>query len=134
MSLAMNRRIILMLTGVVFLLMFSNVCLAHKWKAPEKAVKMVNPIAIDDQSLTLGKNSYAQNCADCHGIDAKGMSAESAGLDKSPSNLPKRLKTHSDGDFFWKIQHGKGDMPSFKESLDDKEIWSIINHIKSLIK
>lgn len=45
-------------------------------------------------------------------------------------NLKQRLKTHSDGDFFWKINEGRGQMPSFKDELSDEEKWYIINYIK----
>ena len=38
---------------------------------------------------------------------------------------------HTDGDFFWKIQNGKGEMPSFKEDLSGNDIWNVINYIKS---
>ena len=48
--------------------------------------------------------------------------------------LVKRLINHTEGDFFWKIQNGKGKMPSFKEDLLEKQIWNIVNFIKGLSK
>ena len=38
---------------------------------------------------------------------------------------------HPDGDFFWKIQEGRGDMPSFNDDLSEEQIWEIINYIRS---
>ncbi len=57
--------------------------------------------------------------------------AEFVGLEKSPPNLKERIKMHPDGDFFWKIQEGRGDMPSFNEDLTEEQIWEVINFIRS---
>lgn len=103
---------------------------AHEWMAPKDAADVENPITTDDESVARGKELFLDNCAACHGDKAKGLTADEAGLEKSTPNLPQRLSSHTDGDFFWKIQHGRGDMPSFKESLSSKEIWDIINFIK----
>ena len=71
-------------------------------------------------------------CSDCHGENAEGLKSKDTGLKKNTGNLKKLLKDHSDGDFFWKIQNGKGEMPSFVNDLKEIQIWHIINHIKSL--
>ncbi len=104
---------------------------AHEWMAPEEAAGIDNPVTADQASITKGKALFMNNCASCHGPDARGMSAEEAGLSKAPSNLVKRLANHNDGDFFWKIENGRGDMPSFEGVLEEKEIWDIINFIKT---
>jgi mono/diheme cytochrome c family protein len=41
---------------------------------------------------------------------------------------------HKDGDFFWKINTGKGNMPSFKNKLAKNDIWDLVNFIQSLSK
>ena len=104
---------------------------AHEWMAPRDAGAIQNPITDDANSIAKGKVLYETNCAFCHGDSATGLNAEEVGLEKSPPNLIKRLKNHTDGDFFWKIQHGRGNMPAFKDSLQDEDIWNIINYIKS---
>ena len=107
-----------------------GVAVAHGWMAPKEASKIQNNVPYGPESAARGKEIYLDNCAACHGDNLKGLSAEDAGLKKSSPDLPKRLSTHSDGDFFWKIQNGRGEMPSFKEDLEDKEIWDTINYIK----
>lgn len=103
---------------------------AHEWMAPDDKAQIKNPVSASDASLARGKELYQENCAACHGEQVKGLSAEEAGLEKKPSDLKKTIKSHSDGDFFWKIQVGRGEMPSFKNDLSDQEIWDIINFVQ----
>lgn len=104
--------------------------LAHEWMAPKEAAQQQNPVVPDENSLRSGKMLYQDNCAACHGDPIQGLKAEQTGLETDTPNLKVRLKNHSDGDFFWKINEGRGDMPSFKGELSDKEKWQIINYIR----
>lgn len=105
---------------------------AHEWMAPKKAANQQNPVSATVESVQQGEELFIINCAYCHGEKASGMSADEAGLKTSSPNLVKRLSNHTDGDFFWKIQHGRGEMPPFKDDLQDADIWNIINFIKSI--
>jgi len=104
--------------------------MAHSWMAPKEAAKMKNPIVMDAESARKGKEAYLDNCTACHGENLEGLKAEEAGLNIDTPNLKQRLKTHTDGDFFWKINEGRGEMPSFKDDLSDEEKWQIINYIR----
>lgn len=105
---------------------------AHSWMAPADEAKKNNPIASSKDSIANGKVIFDNKCIYCHGNGAKGSSKNATGLSKDTPNLVKRLKTHTDGDFHWKIINGKGEMPSFQKDLTYEEIWDIINYIKSL--
>jgi mono/diheme cytochrome c family protein len=133
-ALKVNRA--LNLTIVTFFIVFGIVGMvyAHGWKAPEEAAKKINPIPAENKSIELGQDIFSSFCVACHGAVAEGKSKEDVGTSMDPPNLKMRLKNHSDGDFFWKIQNGKDDMPSFKEDLVDKEIWSLIIYIRYLLK
>ena len=104
---------------------------AHEWMAPADEGNRVNPIAADQTSIAQGKIIYLDNCAACHGEQIEGMKAEETGLSMDSPDLKLRLLTHTDGDFFWKIRNGRGDMPSFQDELSDNEIWNVINYIRS---
>lgn len=103
---------------------------AHEWMAPNQAAERNNPIAATPESVAKGRELFVTTCAYCHGENGRGMTAEQAGLAKNPPDLRKRLQRHSTGDFFWKVRNGRGDMPSFKESLREEEIWHIINFLQ----
>jgi mono/diheme cytochrome c family protein len=115
----------------------ANAGLAHEsmapdmWMAPEKVAHTLNPLPADNKSVARGGKLFLQNCSACHGENAEGLDAEIVGLEKSPPNLKERIKMHPDGDFFWKIQEGRGDMPSFNEDLTEEQIWEVINFIRS---
>ena len=105
---------------------------AHSWMAPEKEAARKNPVPPSEESVIKGRGLFEANCQDCHGRAAKGLSKGESGLSKDTPDLSKRLKTHSDGDFHWKIIHGKGEMPSFEDEIPEKDIWDIVNYIKTL--
>lgn len=104
--------------------------MAHSWMAPKETAEIKNPVVSNVESATKGKEAYLDNCAACHGENLEGLKAEEAGLKIDAPNLKQRLKTHTDGDFFWKIDEGRGEMPSFKDELSDEEKWQIIYYIR----
>ena len=125
------KRIGLFGVSALFLIGLATIqVMAHSWMAPKEAAEVKNPIVLDAESARKGKDAYLDLCAACHGENLEGLKAEEAGLDIDTPNLKQRLKTHTDGDFFWKINEGRGEMPSFKDELSDDEKWQIIYYIR----
>ena len=104
------------------------------WDAPKSEAKRKNPIHYSDKSTKVGKTLFKVNCASCHGIKADGTGSAGRYFKTKPTNLVEMSNKHKDGDFFWKIQTGKGNMPSFKNKLTKDEIWNLVNFIQSLSK
>lgn len=129
-----NRSYVARLVIMILLCSASSLVLAHEWMAPDSESKKANPVPLNPISINKGKLLYENNCSHCHGQKALGTSPDDTGLNMATPNLLKRLKTHTDGDFFWKIQNGKGEMPSFKEDLNPEETWHIVNYLRSRIK
>ena len=107
---------------------------AHSWKAPAAAAKKANPVTPDDASVQRGQKTYRKYCLMCHGPFAQGDGLAARSLDVQPADLVERLKSHSEGDFYWKIMNGRLPMPGFKDQMTDQEVWDTINFIKSLKK
>ena len=125
------KRIGLFGVSALFLIGLAKIqVMAHSWMAPKEAAEIKNPIVLDAESARKGKEAYLDLCAACHGDNLEGLKDEEAGLDIDTPNLKQRLKTHTDGDFFWKINEGRGEMPSFKDELSDDEKWQIIYYIR----
>lgn len=118
--------------GMVAVCAFSGMAMAHGWMAPKQAGEVQNPLPFSKESAESGREVYLENCVVCHGENAEGLMAAKAGLNTDTPDLKKRLATHSDGDFFWKIEEGRGEMPSFKGELEAREIWEVIHYIKAL--
>jgi mono/diheme cytochrome c family protein len=130
-----NRRtsglmVLLLVSAVLFFV--SATIWAHGWEAPESAAALENPVSADSPSIESGRALFLEYCAACHGRSAAGDGPMAAALTPVPSDLTAVSGHHPDGDFFWKIENGKGAMPGFQEKLSDKQIWHLVNYIQSL--
>lgn len=127
-----SNRTFCIIIMILPLLLFSTKGFAHKWMAPKEFSDQKNPFEMTDNSINIGKETHLNYCKQCHGNNAEGNKAKTVGLKKDPPNLKQIIKNHSDGDFFWKIQNGRQEMPSFIDLLKSDKIWHVINYIKSL--
>ena len=105
---------------------------ASHWNAPAEAATLVNPVAADGASIKRGRALFAMNCISCHGATGRGDGPIAASLDPKPVDLVVMAPMHPGGDFFWKIENGRGPMPAWKNTLSENQIWDIVNYIKSL--
>lgn len=104
------------------------------WIAPDKFVKMKNPVASNAESLKTGKDLWIRNCQSCHGKTGQGDGTKAAQLKTETGNLttPEDQK-QSDGSLFYKASEGRGDMPSFKKKIPEADdLWSVVNYIRTL--
>jgi cbb3-type cytochrome c oxidase subunit III len=100
----------------------------------KEAQKLKNPVAVDAASITEGKQLFTRYCAACHGPGAKGdgSMALSGG---TPSDLTDEKWDHgsTDGEIFVVIRDGtSSDMEAYKDKLSEKQIWQIVNFVRSL--
>lgn len=130
----MHIRYCSLLLLIATALLLPRYIVAHDWMAPEEEAKKVNPIPISSQALQQGKDIFSVYCGHCHGINGEGLQTSQTDLSMTTPNLVERLQSHSQGDFFWKIENGKGEMPPFKGELTEQEIWSALLYIDSLAR
>lgn len=103
------------------------------WPAPDKAIKMKNPVKPEASSISEGKDLYSQHCKSCHGAKGKGDGPKSGKIDISCGDFTSAdFAKKTDGELFWKTVEGRKPMPSFKEKLSDNEVWNIVNYIRTL--
>jgi len=103
------------------------------WKAPEKAKKLENPLKPSDRVLKAGDQIFKQLCTVCHGKAGKGDGIAAASLNPKPANLTSEIvQKQTDGEIFWKIDQGRSPMPTFKNQLSEKQIWAVVDYIRTL--
>lgn len=87
-----------------------------------------NPFAGDNEAIKEGAVLYKNNCARCHGPEAKGGVCPNL----TDGNW---IYGGSDSDVFKSISSGRpGGMPAWKGILKKEEIWKIIAYIRTLGK
>jgi len=105
-------------------------------KIPPEAAKEVNPVKPTPASQAQAKKTYGYDCAMCHGADGdgKGDLAVDMKLKIPDYRDPASLKDLTDGEMFYIIKNGKGDMPSEGDRAKPDEIWNLVIYIRSLAK
>jgi len=99
-----------------------------------EAQKLKNPVPSNAESIEEGRKLYVRNCASCHGPSGKG-DGSMALAGGTPANLTDDTWDHgsSDGEIFVVIRDGtSSDMEAYKDRLTEKQIWQIVNFIRSL--
>ncbi len=103
------------------------------------APKGQNPLAPTEMNLALGVPLFAQHCVVCHG-SSKGAASPSPiakGLYPKPPQLASDgVEDDPEGFSFWKIKHGirLTGMPSFANTLSDRQIWTLALFLKHMDK
>ena len=106
----------------------------EEWKAPARAARKKNPIAVDAKSLASGKAVFAAQCMSCHGPAGHGDGPAAKDLNPKPRNLSDpKIQEQSDGSIFWKITEGKKPMPTFEKLISEDDRWNVINYVRTLI-
>jgi mono/diheme cytochrome c family protein len=107
-----------------------------EYKIPPEAVKEPNPVKPTAESIERGKRRWSYDCAMCHGADGsgKGDLAADMKLQLADYRDPKSLKDRTDGELFYIIKNGKGQMPDEGGRAKPDQIWDLVNYIRSLAK
>jgi mono/diheme cytochrome c family protein len=109
---------------------------AAEFKIPPDAAKAANPIKPTPASLAQGKKMYGFDCALCHGKDGdgKGDLAADMNLKLADYRDSSALKDMTDGEMFYIIKNGKGQMTGEADRFKPEEIWNLVNYVRSLAK
>ncbi|QNB08883.1 cytochrome c [Herbaspirillum frisingense] len=90
------------------------------------------PHASTAASIVRGEQLYRSQCLACHGADGRGNTPLALSLPVAPPNLSSGLLWRRfDGDLYWSLRHGKGQMPGFAERTSVEERWALIDYMKA---
>ena len=126
-------------TGAVGFLLGGSLLFAHAgkpWPAPEQARKRRNPVAATAESVEQGARLYREHCLVCHGEvgDGQGPWREKLSVDPADFTEQRMMGRMTDGEMFWKISKGRGEMPAFKEKLSERQRWHLVNYLRTLAR
>ena len=122
-------------------LLVALAALAQTPRGNPAATQLKNPVPPTAASVSAGETTFKTYCALCHGMDAKG-NGPLAPPDSKPPSLVDATWVHgsSDGEIFTVILNGPGSttpgappkMAAFKGLIPDKDIWNVVNYLRSL--
>jgi mono/diheme cytochrome c family protein len=109
---------------------------AAEYKIPPEAAKLANPVKPTPASIAQGKKMYDIDCQVCHGKDGDGKGDLAADMKVKLADYrdPAALKERSDGELFYIIKNGKGEMASEGDRAKPEAMWNLVNYIRSLAK
>ncbi|MEA4908683.1 MAG: cytochrome c [Chloroflexi bacterium] len=105
---------------------------------PAEYASMTNPVKGDASAISAGSETYATNCASCHGQTGLGDGPAGASLDPHPGNLQEAGSEASDAYLYWRISEGgamapfNSSMPAWKGVLSEDQIWQVVAYIQTL--
>jgi mono/diheme cytochrome c family protein len=104
----------------------------------KQSVSVTNPLpALDAVQMKEAERLYLVNCGICHGtaLDGNGplYNGGSGPFSAAPANLVGNAKYVSmpEGQMFFSVTYGKGQMGSYASQLSTTQRWMIIHYVKS---
>ena len=113
----------------ITLVAFARVAYSQDWDIPEADRSKTSPLSFNQELKTTGKAVFEANCKSCHGDPGK---ANFAQLDPIPIDpASRKFQEHTDGEIFYILRTGRGQMPSFSGVLSEMERWAVIAYTRS---
>jgi mono/diheme cytochrome c family protein len=104
----------------------------YPWVVPDEFKNMKNPVMANDSSMKEGKLLYDKHCASCHGKTGLGDGIITGNIETFPGDFSgKDYQCQTDGEHFYKTKYGRGDMPKYENKIPDKDIWHMVNYMRS---
>ncbi len=105
-----------------------------EFKIPPDDVKKISPLKSDASTIADGKKLFGSQCYLCHGKDGdgKGELAAEMKLKLHDYHDAAALKDKTDGELFYILSKGKGEMPGEGDRLSETQRWQLIAYIRSL--
>ena len=107
---------------------------AAEFKIPPEDAKKTNPLKNDAGAVADGKKLFSSQCILCHGKDGdgKGELVAEMKLNMHDYHDAAALKGMTDGELYYILSKGKGDMPGEDDRLTETQRWHLIMYIRSL--
>jgi cytochrome c5 len=104
----------------------------EEWKVPLESQEKLSSFSFSPTSESLGRTIYENNCKACHGTPGMNNYQPLSPEPGDPAN--QKFQKNTDGELYYKISEGRGQMLSFKNTLTPEEIWNVVSYIRSFNK
>jgi mono/diheme cytochrome c family protein len=103
---------------------------------PADAAHVVNPVKPSPESQAHAKKQYGYDCAMCHGANGNGKGELVGDLKLTLKDYTDAaaLKDLSDGEIYYIIKNGKGQMTGEGDRAKPEDIWNLVIYVRSLSK
>jgi putative heme-binding domain-containing protein len=95
-------------------------------EASSKPIPTKNPLEGDADAIRAGMGQFRSRCADCHGMDARGV--------RAPDLTQVWASGRSDDGLFKTLKNGVvgTEMPAFGPRMFDQEAWQILAYLRTI--
>jgi mono/diheme cytochrome c family protein len=100
---------------------------------------LANPVQRGGDTTRQAQQLYAINCATCHGQTGRGDGPVAKYFRDDPTSpvppadfTSDRVTSRSDGELYWLVANGEGNMPAFGDELTERELWMAVTAIRGM--
>lgn len=111
------------------LMLLPSFARGQDWVVPDDRKGRLSTFPFTDETRKEGERFYKINCQSCHGDPGKGNYIALVPAPGDPAT--EKIQRNSDGEIFYKLTVGRGQMPSFRSVLSTDEIWKVVSYLRS---
>jgi mono/diheme cytochrome c family protein len=106
------------------------------FSVPAEIASQINPVHPTAAGLTLARKMYGYDCAMCHGKEGGGDGDMASSLKSKMKDYrdPVSLKEMTDGQLFYIIEKGNGEMPGESDRAKPEQLWTMVTLVRSFGK
>jgi mono/diheme cytochrome c family protein len=101
----------------------------QEWVVPDDRKGRLSTFPFIDETRKEGEWFYRINCQSCHGDPGENNYIALVPPPGYPAT--EKIQRNSDGEIFYKLSVGRGQMPSFRSVLTTGEIWKVVSYLRS---
>ena len=93
-----------------------------------------NPLPISAELLQRGRQRFTINCSPCHGAlaDGNGITKKIGAMAIVANLHDKRIVEMADGELFYVVSNGRGNMQGYAANVTIADRWAIIAYLRAL--
>jgi len=106
------------------------------FSVPPDIARQTNPVHPTPEGMEHARKMYGYDCAMCHGKTGAGDGDMASQLKTKLKDYhdPASLKSMTDGELFYIIQKGKGEMTGEGERAKTEDLWNMVTLVRSFSK